>query len=164
MRFPDQGHLLCVAWLVSPLCLTSLTSAAVTYVVDDPGDPVPTTGALTLRQALASAAADGDDSIITFDLPKPSTITLDGPSGTLPALTEGRTWVQGPGADELEIDGIGLGRIFDVLSDGNAISGLSMFNTTEEQILIQGGGSDNWVWGCRLGVDAEGDAGGIVNR
>jgi hypothetical protein len=57
-----------------------------------------------------------------------------------------------------------LERIFDVLSDGNAVSGLSMFNTTMEQMLIQGGANDNWVWGCRLGVDAAGDAGGIVNR
>ncbi|MBN1475410.1 hypothetical protein JXA47_01510 [Candidatus Sumerlaeota bacterium] len=140
-----------------------MVPAAITYVVDDPGDPTPNTGILTLRQALASSESDGVASIINFSLGGPTVITLNGPSGTLPALTEGQTWIQGPGADQLEIDGIGLALIFDIQSSGNAISGISMHNTASEQILVQGGASNNWVWGCRLGMDMVGNPGGVLN-
>jgi len=112
-----------------------------------------------LRWAVQVAETDGTPSVITFSgLTFPATINLT--QGPLLLVNEAQTWVQGPGANQLEINAAGAPQAFIVATSGNAISDLSIYGASSEQILLDGispsAAQTNWIYGCHLGLDLNG--------
>jgi hypothetical protein len=135
-------------------------SAAVTnYTVTSLLDSNPTLPG-ELRSAVIAADADGTDSIITFTVT--GTIVLNPLNGPMVLAAEPRTWVQGPGAALLEINANGISQAFVLLTSGNCISDLAIYNAAQDQILIQGvTAQTNWVRGCYLGLNMLGAPAGM---
>jgi CSLREA domain-containing protein len=91
---------------------------------NDPGDGIAGTTECTLREALAVMNSQPDANLITFSLPLPATITLAPASGPL-AITYPVS-INGPSARLLAISGGGAVRVFDVISAGVILSGMTI--------------------------------------
>lgn len=118
-------------------------AAATTITVDSTDDTVnPTDGKCTLREAIANvnvqgqatdcAGATGNDTIV-FNLPNPSTITLNPANGTL--LIGANVTISGPGATALTVDGS-----CGTACDGNTTpsSGVTVFTIGPRVVTISG--------------------------
>lgn len=144
------GRLRRAALLTSGLA-TALVAAplgAATIFVTTDQDTVAADGLCSLREAITAANGDlpagngclggsGDDRV-RFVLPLPATIAL---TSNLPAITD-RLKIQGPGAGQLAIDGVGLFRLLS-LDDpaGNAWLGVEDLTLTRG-LAASGGGAE----------------------
>ncbi|MFO0954224.1 MAG: right-handed parallel beta-helix repeat-containing protein [Isosphaeraceae bacterium] len=98
-----------------------------TIVVDNPTD-APVVGFTDLREAIALAALDADDDVITFDpnvFASPTTISLDSGAIDLTKAT-GTLTIQGPGAGLLSVSGNNASAVFGLTGGIVAISGLTI--------------------------------------
>ncbi|MBI5836524.1 MAG: right-handed parallel beta-helix repeat-containing protein [Candidatus Eisenbacteria bacterium] len=166
-----RGCLLAILALAAPSMVQ-----AVVWVVDDPADPIPVTGTLTLRQALTFAnAMPGVQHRILFQIPAAGmqTIFVTSP---LPVITVDSVWIDGysqpgasPGASPpatatilVQLDGLMAGPSHGlwVQSSFNRIEGLAVMNFDWDGIRIQGtplpGTRCNMVHGNFVGTDAIG--------
>jgi hypothetical protein len=135
------------------------------------------TGTCTLRSALAQADADGRPSTIGFDIAGtgPHTISI---ASTLDTLNEGGTTIDGytqPGASpntagegsnasiKIQIAGPGMVsggvRALVVMSPGNTVRGLAIYNMWQDIHLGSDDASDNVIAGDFLGTNAAGTFG-----
>jgi hypothetical protein len=89
---------------------------------------VPANTTCTLRDAIEDANADPGSTIVFASALSGDAITLSGTE--LPQITAYSTTIQGPGADQLAIDGDFNSRIFNVSATDATISGLTIRNGT----------------------------------
>lgn len=153
-----QSGLMTVVCAAVALMLAS--TAFGQYVVTSNLDSVPTVAG-ELRFAIGLAESDAGPSTISFALPPSSTITLSPVNGPLTLASEDQTWIQGPGASQLEINAASLPQAFIIQRSGCTISDLSIFNASSQNIAIDGiagGGLSNWIYGCQIGLDLTGAA------
>ena len=141
----------CIVWF-------ALETQATILVVDDLGDVTPTTGNLTLRQAVASAATS--DTII-FKLPtSPATITLS--AGAIDI--DKSLFIVGPGARHLTLDAAGSGRIFNITAPNVTILGFTLINGIEPSgggnIFVAATATDCRIEECAIRQGDGGTSGG----
>jgi gliding motility-associated-like protein len=148
-----------IAFSLLFLCFNSFSA---TLVVDDLSDPIPSTGNLTLRQAITGA---GPGDTIIFELPtSPAIIVLT--AGELDISQD--LVIDGPGARHLTIDGGFVSRIFNISGPSVTIRGLTMFQGSDPVgagVFIALGSTTN-IEGCSItgcNASAAGDGGGIYN-
>ena len=167
-----------LSFLLLVLLQTGFAFSA-TITVDTTVD-TPPDGNCTLRQAVASinagdtagtdctaTGAFGTNDTIDFNLPNPSTINMDGGSGSFPI--DVNMSIMGPGSDMLTISGINVLPIFIVdgaVTDAN-ISGLTIVDgqsAVSGGCIINDGGvltlSDITLMGC----DTMQNGGAILNN
>jgi hypothetical protein len=167
--------LLCLCLLTILAASTTCDALATVFVVDDNGDPLPTLGTMTLRQAIlnANAAGPGPHQII-FQIPM-TMFPIIQPVSELPAIAVGQVTIDGftqPGASPglnppatttllVEIDGSLAGPAHGLIltSSFNTIQGLVVRNFMRDGIRIQGtpaGSNSNTVWANFVGTDVTG--------
>lgn len=163
--------------LLSLLVAIALPTAArgATWVVDDPADPLPIVGTLTLRQAIQNANAAPGPHHIMFQLPFPGTPMIQ-PVTELPALVVDNIWIDGfsqPGASpggsppttatlQIQIDGslAGWSHGLVIFSSFNRVEGLAIMNFQRDGIRIQGtpepGTRSNVLYANFVGTESTG--------
>jgi hypothetical protein len=119
----------------------------------------------TLRDAIEDANADPGSTITFASALSGDAITLDGTE--LPQITAYSTTIQGPGADQLSVDGDFTSRIFNVSATDARISGLEIRNGSADfggGIYLQAGNltvEDSIVTGNEADTQ---DGGGIFTH
>lgn len=144
-----------------------LPSTGQTFIVDDPGSLTPTTGTLTLAQAIALVNADtgvGAPDRILFNIPSASgSVEIDIDAGnplpiiTQPVIIDGTSEVAFAGA-VVRLHGDAGGSVdglsFGAGSDGSSVQRLVIDNFAGAAIELDSSG--NTILGCTLGTDPTG--------
>lgn len=139
-------------WLVGAMLIALLVAGtmgagkawAENFVVANDGDGPPSGGSCTtaaddctLRDAITLANNNGESDTITFNLPPNSTINLtDGDLRVQNDVVGADLRIEGPGADQLTVDGNGNDRVFEI----DFTLGLDA-EATIEGLTITGGGN-----------------------
>ena len=115
-------------------------------IVTTPADTVANDGVVSLREAINTANADGNSSVISFDIPGagPHLITLTGGQLTLSQPVDIDN--DGPGVESVTVSGNNATRIFNV-STAATVAGLTLANGRDS---FQGGGAINVDNGASL--------------
>lgn len=139
--------------LATTLALAAPAAQALIFVVDDPADPLPVTGTMTLRQAILAANGLPGPHNIVFQIPAPGVVTIF-PTSELPPVTVGNVIIDGftqpgasPGASPpssavllIELDGSMAGYAHGLIlqSPLNTVQGLVVKNFEKDGIRIEG--------------------------